>query len=113
MPDPVELVIVPPVALIAPPAVPVTDRPPEPVLFRTMPLAAPFDEMSWKVMPPAPIVVPETLRPIPAPELIVLLAFVAVTVPPPLASNALVPLELVLSVSVLVKPIVALVLPER
>lgn len=49
----------------------------------------------------------------PAPELIVLLVLVAVTVPPPVALNAVVPLLLVLRVSALVKLIVAPVLVAR
>ena len=53
MPGPVELWIAPPVHVAADvhvPALPVTVRPPlAPVVFSTMPLAAPFDAMLWNV----------------------------------------------------------------
>src|SRR5436853_7755415 len=107
MPTPVEPVIVPPDPLRFVVASPVTVNPPVPaavpVLLRTMPLDAPFDEMLWNVRPDEPMSVLTTLRPTPLPELIVLPVPVAVTVPPPVALNAVVPLELVLSVSAPVK----------
>ena len=67
---------------------PVTVRPPElPVLASMMPGLAPLDEMLWNVRPLEPMVVLSTSRrrggvvsvlPVP----------VAVTVPPPVAENA-------------------------
>ena len=61
-------------------------KPPAPVLLRTIPFAAPFDEMLRNVRPPPPIVVSATLSAIPVVVVIVftmeVLFCVALTVPP-------------------------------
>ena len=108
MPSPAELWIVPPEPAVVP--LPVTVSPPEvPVLDRLIPGLAPLDEMLWKVSPPEPIVVLETLSAVPVVVVIVLPVPVAETVPPPVAENpVLVP---VLMLSVPLKLIVAPVLP--
>src|SRR5215469_11864218 len=106
-PLPAEFWIVPP-----DPAkpVPVTVRPPEvPVLDRLIPGLAPLDETAWKFSPPVPIVVPDTLTAVAVVVVAVLPDPVAVTVPPPVAENAVFPP--VLRVSVPPKLIVAPVLP--
>ena len=77
MPAPVELLMMPPVPLLAPlMASPVTVSPPlpaaVPVVLRMMPLVAPLAEMLWNVRPAEPIPVFATLSPTPLPELIVL-----------------------------------------
>src|SRR5262245_61069054 len=107
-----------PVFWIVPPVpadpVPVMCRPPDaPAVSTLMPVVAPLTSTFWNVTSFAPMLVLAMLIAVPEPELIVLPVAVAVTVPPVFASNAVVLLALVLSVSVLVKPIVALVFPVR
>src|SRR5262245_41042329 len=74
-----------------------------------MPLGAPFALMLWKVRPPAPMVVFWTLSAEPVVVVSVLLAPVAVTVPPPLAEKAgLVPVSSVIwPVKLIVPPVLA------
>jgi len=94
MPSPLEFWIVPPDPA-AP--VPVTLMPPRvPVLFRMMPLDAPFDEMLWKRRPDEPIEVLTTLSAVPVVEVIVLPVPAVVTVPPPVALKP-VPLVVVIA----------------
>src|SRR5580765_7717438 len=86
MPLSVEFWIVPPVE--AEP-VPVTVRPPlVPVVLSTIPSAAPFDEMLLKFSPLAPIVVFATFSAVPVVVASVLFDPVTLTVPPPVALNA-------------------------
>src|SRR5262245_14924883 len=85
----VALRMAPPVQVAAdvhvPPA-PETVRPPvAPVLFSTIPLAAPFDEMCTNASPLAAIVVLATLSPAPVVESITLFAPWTEMVPPPVA----------------------------
>src|SRR5436190_12115358 len=98
MPGPVEFSIVPPVP--AEPF-PVTLRPPlAPVVFSTIPLDAPFDEIDRNVRPLAPIVVLATVS---AVAVVVAIQFVplAVTVPPPVRlSPAVVVFVIVMSARV-------------
>ena len=61
----------------------------EPVLFSTMPLAAPFEETLRKVSPVAPMVVLATLSAVPVVVASVFAEPVTLTVPPPVALNAL------------------------
>src|SRR5262245_23463572 len=100
----------PPTDVLPPP---VTVSPPlAPVLFRTMPLAAPLDEMLLNVSPLAPMVVFATFRAVPVCELIVLFDPVTLTVPPPVALNP-VPLVVVIARLPLLKVIVPPVLLVR
>src|ERR1043165_9966866 len=65
---------------------PVTVNPPLlPVLFSTIPLAAPLAEILLKIRLPAPIVTPFTLMAVPVPLVMVLPVPCTVTVPPPVA----------------------------
>src|SRR4029450_6679115 len=96
------------------PAFPVTVRPPlAPVVLRTMPFTAPFDEMLRNANPLAPMVVFATFSAVPVVVVSVLtmlvLFCVALTVPPPVAVNAA--LAPVLRFNPPVKLIVAPVLP--
>jgi hypothetical protein len=93
MPAPVELWIVPPVqvgvATVQDPPLPPTVSPPlDPVLLSTIPFTAPFEEMLRNLRPEAPIVVLDTLSALPVVVVSVLAVSVAVTVPPPVALNA-------------------------
>ena len=66
---------------------PVTVKPPlAPVVFKIIPLAAPFAEMLRNVSPLAPIVVLTTLRAVPVVLLMVFVAPVTLIVPPPVSS---------------------------
>ena len=92
--------------------VPVTVKPPlVPVVSRSMPLSAPFEEMLWKVRPGAPIVVLATFRAVPEVVVSVFAAPVTATVPPPVAANAA--FAPVLAVTPPVKETVAPVLELR
>ena len=95
-PTPVVLVIRPPVVLSPFTPLPVTVSPPlVPVLFSTMPFAAPLAEMLWNVRSPLPMLVLTTLSAPPGPELMLLLCAPVgsstVTVPPPVASKPVPP----------------------
>src|SRR5438105_336577 len=89
------LCMVPPVQVatdVQVPPEPDTVRPSAPVLLRTMPFTAPFDEMLRNVKPLAPMVVFATFRAVPVVVvsvlMMVVLSWVALTVPPPVAVNA-------------------------
>src|SRR5690242_14939620 len=90
MPAPVALIMAPPVQLAAeeqvPPLAEIVRPLVEPVLFNTIPLVAPLDEMLLKVRPLAPMVVFVTLSAAPVVDEIVLmiveLSCVALTVAP-------------------------------
>ena len=66
-----------------------TVKAPAPVVFSRMPLAAPLELTLRNLTPPAPIVVFAMLMAVPVVVTAVLDAFVAVTVPPPVALKAL------------------------
>lgn len=99
---PVEFWIAPPVQLaveVQEPPLPETVRLPlAPVVFSTIPLLAPFDEMLRKVRPLAPMVVLVTLSAVPVVESIVLGFAPVVTLTIPLL-EALKPVPLVVSIS--------------
>src|SRR5689334_19234748 len=88
---PVPFAIVPPEhplvsAFVHVPPLPVTTRLPlAPVVSKTIPLAAPFDEMLWNVSPLAPMFVLETVSAVPVVVSIVFAVPVTLTVPPPVA----------------------------
>src|SRR2546423_14245722 len=70
--------------------VPVTVRPPlEPVLISTIPWLPPFAVIDWKFRPLEPIVVFSTSRAVPVDVARVLAEPVTFTVPPPVATKAL------------------------
>jgi hypothetical protein len=114
-PSAVEFWIAPPVQVpadVQAPPLPVMVRPAAvPVAFRTIPLAAPFDEMLRNVSPLPPIFVLVTVSA--APDVVVsvltieVLFWVALTVPPPVAVNAaLAPvLALIPPVKLIVAPV--------
>ena len=89
-PMPVEFWIVPPEALLVPPPSPATMSPPlEPVVLRTIPLAAPLAEMAWNVTLLDPIVVLAMFSAVPVVVVRVFAAPVTLTTPPFVAVNAL------------------------
>src|SRR5215813_6819749 len=98
-----------------PPFPEIVSPPLDPVLLRTMPLDAPFDEMLRNVRPLAPMVVLATFNAVPVVVVSVLtmvvLFCVAATVPPPVAVKAA--FTLVVSAMPPVKVIVAPVLLFR
>ena len=82
------------------PPLPLTVSPPvAPVLFRMMPalLLLPVESMLRKVIPLAPIVVLATFRAVPVVEVIVLVAPVTFTVPPPVAVKPAFAAELIVT----------------
>jgi len=84
IPLPVLFWIVPPEPAVVP--TPVTVSPPlEPVVFSTTPFTPPFEEMLWNVRPLPPMVVFETFSAVPLVDVMVLVAPVMLSVPPPVA----------------------------
>src|ERR671929_1020316 len=113
---PVVFWIVPPVqveaVVVHVPPLPLTVRLPlAPVPLRTMPFTAPFVSMLRKLSPLEPMVVLSTRSVVPVVDASVLAEPVTFTVPPPVASNAL--LVPVLAVTPPVRLMVAPVLPLR
>ena len=102
---------VPPEALLLLPASPITIRPPlGPVLFRMIPFAPPLAEILRKIRFPAPMDVLTTFSAVPVVVIRVLVAFVALTMPPPVALKAgLAPVESVSApMKLTVEPVFAL-----